>query len=325
MRLDPHRRWKEAGLEGVPEYAGLVSFAGLPYTEDPEELDGCDVAVVGAPMDELATDRPGTRGGPRAIRLQSAIEGAHLEAGIDWSEELEAVDFGDAAVVPTDPLGSHRAIEGLVARVRQAGALPVLLGGDHSVTEPSLRACADGPVGLIHFDAHTDTAAELWGVEHTHGSPMYRLIEQGHVDPRRYVQIGLRGYWPGEREFAWQRDRGITSIFMHEVRELGLDAVVARTLEVIGGGPAYLSVDIDVLDPGFAPGTGTPEPGGMSPGALLLASRRLAEGTQLVGADLVEVLPANAGPVDVTALTAGRVVSEILTGVALRARRDGGG
>ena len=190
------------------------------------------------------------------------------------------------------------------------------------MTEPSLRACAaEGPLGLIHFDAHADTAAHLWGVEHTHGSPMYRLVQQGHVDGRRYVQIGLRGYWPGKQEFAWQRGRGITSFFMHDMRRIGLQSVVEQALERVGDGPAYLSVDIDVLDPAAAPGTGTPEPGGMSTPELLSACRRVAEEADLMGADLVEVLPAHAGPVDVTALTGARVVSEILTGVALRGRR----
>jgi agmatinase len=276
-------------------------------------------------MDELASDRPGTRGGPRAIRAESTDTGRHLEAGVDWSEALRVVDYGDAPVVPSDPAGSHRAIEALVAEVRGAGAIPVILGGDHSVSEPDVRGCAaDGPLGLIHFDAHTDTAAELWGRELSHGTPMYRLVEQGVVDPRRYVQIGLRGYWPGEREFAWQDAHGITSLFMHDVRRLGLGAVVERTLEAVGDGPVFLTVDVDVLDPAFAPGTGTPEPGGMSAHELLIAARRLAEGAELAGADVVEVLPAHTGPVDATALVAGRVVSEILTGIALR-RRTGAG
>jgi agmatinase len=323
MTIDPHRRWRQHGLGSAPAYAGLATFAGLPYTEHPAELVRCDAAVVGAPMDELATDRPGARNGPRAIRVEHVETGGHLEAGIDWSEELEVVDFGDAPVVPADPAASHDAIEGVVSQVRSAGAVPVLLGGDHSVTEPSLRACvADRPLGLVHLDAHTDTASELWGVDRTHGSPMYRLVEQGHVDGRRYVQIGLRGYWPGEREFAWQRAHGITAIFMHDVRALGIDAVVDRALAVVGDEPAYLSVDIDVLDPGFAPGTGTPEPGGMAPHELLAATRRIADAAALVGADVVEVMPSGAGQVDVTALTAGRVVAEILTGMALRARRE---
>ncbi|HEX2371155.1 MAG TPA: agmatinase [Solirubrobacterales bacterium] len=299
----------------------------MPYTEDPGDLAGCDAAVVGAPMDELASDRPGTRMGPRAIRAESTDTGGHLEAGVDWNADLTVVDYGDAAVVPADPAASHRGIESIVSEVRRSGTIPLILGGDHSITEPCLRGCAsEGPLGLIHFDAHTDTASELWGVEVSHGTPMRRLVEQGHVDARRYAQIGLRGYWPGEPEFAWQESVGITSFFMHDVRELGIAAVVERTMEIVGDGPVYLTVDIDSLDPAFAPGTGTPEPGGMNVHELLSACRRVADAVELIGADVVEVLPARSGPVDVTALMAGRIVSEILTGLALRrGRRSAGG
>jgi agmatinase len=298
----------------------------VPYTEDPGDLAGCDAAVVGAPMDELASDRPGTRMGPRAIRTESTDTGGHLEAGIDWNADLTVVDYGDAAVVPADPAASHRGIESIVSEVRGSGTIPLTLGGDHSITEPCVRGCAsEGPLGLIHFDAHTDTASELWGVGVSHGTPMRRLVEQGHVDARRYAQIGLRGYWPGEPEFAWQESVGITSFFMHDVRELGIAAVVERTTEIVGDGPVYLTVDIDSLDPAFAPGTGTPEPGGMNVHELLSACRRVADAVELVGADVVEVLPARSGPVDVTALMAGRIVSEILTGLALRGRRRSAG
>jgi agmatinase len=298
----------------------------VPYTEDPGDLAGCDAAVVGAPMDELASDRPGTRLGPRAIRTESTDSGGHLEVGIDWNADLTVVDYGDAAVVPADPAASHRGIESIVSEVRRSGTIPLILGGDHSITEPCVRGCvSEGPLGLIHFDAHTDTASELWGVEISHGTPMRRLVEQGHVNARRYAQIGLRGYWPGESEFAWQESVGITSFFMHDVRELGIAAVVERTTEIVGEGPVYLTVDIDSLDPAFAPGTGTPEPGGMNVHELLSACRRVADAVELVGADVVEVLPARSGPVDVTALMAGRIVSEILTGLALRGRRRSAG
>jgi agmatinase len=298
----------------------------VPYTEDPGDLAGCDAAVVGAPMDELASDRPGTRMGPRAIRTESTDSGGHLEVGIDWNADLTVVDYGDAAVVPADPAASHRGIESIVSEVRRSGTIPLILGGDHSITEPCVRGCvSEGPLGLIHFDAHTDTASELWGVEISHGTPMRRLVEQGHVNARRYAQIGLRGYWPGESEFAWQESVGITSFFMHDVRELGIAAVVERTTEIVGEGPVYLTVDIDSLDPAFAPGTGTPEPGGMNVHELLSACRRVADAVELVGADVVEVLPARSGPVDVTALMAGRIVSEILTGLALRGRRRSAG
>jgi agmatinase len=316
--IDPLGRWREHGEK--PDYAGLLTFGTLPYTEDAAELEGVDVAVVGAPMDDLVSDRPGTRFGPRAIRAASCPWGPHLEAKIDASRELRMVDFGDAAVMPADPASTHAAIERTVGEVLDAGAIPIVLGGDHSIAEPDMRACAarHGPVGLVHFDTHADTGTEVYGVEVSHGTPMYRLVEAGHVDPARYVQIGLRGYWPGDAEFAWQAEHGITSFFMHDVRRLGIEEVVRLALERVGAGPVFLSVDVDVLDPAFAPGTGTPEPGGMTTADLLRACRTVAAGVELVGADVVEVCPTAVGSLDPTALAAERVVREIMTGIALR-------
>jgi agmatinase len=217
---------------------------------------------------------------------------------------------------------THAAIEAIVGEVLAAGAIPLVLGGDHSISEPDIRAVATrhGPVGLVHFDTHTDTGTEVYGVEISHGTPFYRLVEQGHVDPRRYVQIGLRGYWPGEAEFSWQAEHGITSFFMHDVRERGIADVVDRALEVAGAGKAFLTIDVDVLDPAYAPGTGTPEPGGMTTGDLLWAARTLASRLDLVGADVVEVIPTMVGSADITSLAADRIVREILTGIALRRR-----
>ncbi len=316
--IDPLERWQ--GLGDKPDYAGLLTFAALPYTEDAAELAGVDVAIVGAPTDDLVSDRPGARFGPRAIRSASCPPGPHLEAGVDAARALKVVDFGDAPVIPADPARTRDAIEETVAQVVRAGAVPIVLGGDHSIAEPNVSAVAatHGPVGLVHFDTHTDTGTEVFGVEVSHGTPMYRLVEGGQVDPRRYVQIGLRGYWPGEAEFAWQAERGITSFFMHDVRDLGIREVVARTVAVVGAGPVYLTVDVDVLDPAFAPGTGTPEPGGMTSADLLWACRSLAEQLELAGADVVEVIPTAVGSADVTALVAERIVREILTGIALR-------
>ena len=318
--IDPLERWRALGLPDKPDYAGLLTFAGMPYTQDAADLVGVDVAIVGAPTDDLVSDRPGTRFGPRAIRAASCPPGPHLEARVDWAEVLRVVDFGDAPVIPADPIGSRASIEALVRHVVEAGAVPVVLGGDHSIAEPDIRAVASrhGAVGLVHFDAHTDTGTEVFGVEVSHGTPMYRLVRDGHVDPRRYVQIGLRGYWPGEPELAWQREHGITSFFMHDVRELGIDAVVERAASIVGDGPTFLSVDIDVLDPAFAPGTGTPEPGGMTSVDLLRACRTLASRLRIVGMDLVEVIPTAVGSADVTSLAAERVVREVLTGLAMR-------
>jgi arginase family enzyme len=207
--------------------------------------------------------------------------------------------------------------------VVSAGAIPIVLGGDHSITSADVRACAlaHGPVGLVHFDTHTDTGTEVFGVQDSHGTPMYQLVEAGLVNPERYVQIGLRGYWPGDDVFAWQAERGITSFFMHDVRERGIDAITKETIERVGPGPTFLTVDIDVLDPAFAPGTGTPEPGGMELADLLKASREVARSLDLVGADVVEVIPTMIGSADITALAAERIVREILTGIALK-RRD---
>jgi agmatinase len=321
--IDPLERWRGLGLPDKPDYAGLLTFGGAPYTQSAAELDGVDVAIIGAPTDDLVSDRPGTRFGPRAIRAAGCPPGPHLEVGVDAFAELRIVDFGDAPVLPADAERTHTAIEALVGEVVDAGVLPIVLGGDHSISEPDVRAIASrvGPVGLVHFDTHTDTGREVFSVERSHGTPMFRLVEQGHVDPTRYVQIGLRGYWPGPDEFGWQAERGITSLFMHDVRALGIEAIVERALQVVGDGPTFLTVDVDVLDPAFAPGTGTPEPGGMTAGDLLPACRMIAAQAKLVGADVVEVLPTAIGSADVTALVAERVVREILTGLALSRRR----
>jgi agmatinase len=319
--IDPLERWAQYGEK--PDYAGLLTFSGMPYTQDPGELAGFDVAIVGAPMDDLVSDHPGARLAPRAIRAASCPPGPHLEAGVDALAELKVLDFGDAPVIPADAEASHAAIEATVGQVLGAGAVPFVLGGDHSVTEPAVRAAATargGPVGMVHFDTHTDTGFEVFGVERSHGTFIRRLIDGGALEPRRYAQIGLRGYWPGEAEFSWQAERGITSLFAHDVRDLGIREVVARAIAAVGAGPVYLTVDVDVLDPAFVPGTGTPEPGGLTATELLLGVRTVATELELVGADVVEVIPFAVGTADASALVAERVVRETLTGMALRRR-----
>ena len=318
--LDPQKRWRP--LPDKPDFAGILSYAGAPIAQDPEELRGVDVAILGAPTDDLVSDRPGTRFAPRAIRAASCPPGPHLEAKVDAFAALRIVDYGDAPVIPADPVRTHEAIARTVGEVVDAGALPVTIGGDHSITEPCVGAISErrGAVGLIHFDTHTDTGREVFGVERSHGTPMFRLVEAGAVDGARYAQIGLRGYWPGPEEFAWQEGRGIAAFFMHDVREVGIREVVERALAHAGDGLVYLTVDVDVLDPAFAPGTGTPEPGGMTSVDLLWAVRTIAERVELAGADVVEVLPTAIGSADITALVAERVVRELLTGLALRRR-----
>src|SRR3954470_10774316 len=228
--IDPLERWAQYGEK--PDYSGLLTFAGMPYTEAAAELEGFDVAVVGAPMDDLVSDRPGARLAPRAIRGASSPPGPHLEVKVDAFAELRVADFGDAPVIPADPVRSHAAIEATVGQVLAAGAIPVVLGGDHSITEPAVRACAavHGPVGMVHFDAHTDTGEEVYMVELSHGTPMRHLVDDGHVAGARYAQIGLRGYWPGEAELAWQAGHGITSLFMHDIRDLGIREVLRRAI-----------------------------------------------------------------------------------------------
>jgi agmatinase len=330
--IDPTNRWQKFG--GKPTYAGLLTFASVPYTEDSSELCPGDVVIVGAPMDDLVSDRPGTRYGPRAIRAADgsrAVRSAggsrswHVGAEIDPFTQVRVIDFGDAPVVPADPAESHKAIEATVSEVVAAGALPIILGGDHSIVMPDVAACAGrwGPVGVLHFDSHTDTEFEVFGVDISHGTGMYRLIEAGLIDPSRYVQIGLRGYWPVPEERDWQKGRGIMSISMEQVYEQGLIESLSAAIARIGSGPTFLSIDIDVLDPSHAPGTGTPDPGGMTAIDLLRATRVAARDLDLVGAEVVEVLPTAIGRADTTALVADRVVREIITGIALRRQRSG--
>jgi agmatinase len=321
--IDPLDRWRGHGEK--PDYAGLLTFGGAPYSEDPEDLRGADVAIIGAPMDDLVSDRPGARLAPRAIRAAGCPAGPHLEANIDAFEALRVVDFGDAPCVPADPRASHAAIEATVAEALSAGTITIVLGGDHSIAEPTGRAYAAanaGPVGLIHFDAHTDTGETVFGATLSHGTPMRHLVDDGHVAGDRYVQIGLRGYWPGEAEFGWQAEHGITAIRMHEVHRRGIDDVVAEALRIVGDDPAYLSVDVDVLEPALLGpgGTGTPEPGGMAAHDLLGACRRIATEANLLGAEVVEVIPTATGSADLSALMADRIVREMLTGLALRRR-----
>ncbi len=321
--IDPLERWAQYGEK--PDYAGLLTFAGSPYTQDPGELEGFDVAIVGAPFDDLVSDRPGARFGPRAIRAASCPPGPHLETKVDAFAELRIADFGDAPVIPADPERSHEAIEATVSQVLTAGAMPVTLGGDHSITRADVRACAavHGPLGIVHFDTHTDTGEHVFGVENSHGTFMRHLLDQGHVDGRRYVQIGLRGYWPGEAEFAWQAQRGITSLFMHDVRDHGITEITRRAVAAVGPGPVFLTVDVDVLDPAFIPGTGTPEPGGMTPTELLLSVRTVATELELIGVDVVEVIPTGVGSADISSLVADRIVREALTGIAIHRRELG--
>ncbi|HSK92384.1 MAG TPA: agmatinase [Euzebyales bacterium] len=303
-------------------------FAGVPVHRI-EELEAGMVAIVGAPFDWGTTHRPGARFGPRAIRegdyLQPDGMRPHLTAGIDPLRALPVVDVGDIDVVPGYVERSLDLIVDHVRAIAAAGAVPFLLGGDHTVTYAGASAVAGvvgaGELALIHFDAHADTGETHYGQLHGHGTPMRRLIESGAVPGHRFVQIGLRGYWPPPETVAWMRDQRMRSFFMADITRRGLDAVVDEAVDAALGGGArgvYVSVDIDVVDPGMAPGTGTPEPGGISARDLLDTVQRLGRELEVVGADLVEVAPHYDQPADITARLGNRVVLELLTGMALR-------
>jgi len=280
-----------------------MTFAGLPYTRTPRISAGADVAIVGAPMDDLTSDRPGTRYGPRAIRAASVVSGPHLEAGVDALRDvLRVLDFGDAPVLPADPVRSHAAIEATVGEVLAAGAIPVVLGGDHSIAEPDIRACADvhGPVGLIHFDAHTDTGARCSGVELSHGTPMYRLVNRAPSTQPATSRSACAATGPARPSSRGSASAASARCSLHDIRDRGIRDVVAEAIAAVGTGPTFLSVDVDVLDPAYAPGTGTPEPGGMTSIDLLWACREIVRSVALVGMDVVEVLPEHIGSRDIT-------------------------
>ncbi|HEX2051393.1 MAG TPA: agmatinase [Actinomycetota bacterium] len=309
-----------------PAFAGIATFQKVPLALDAASLAGADVAIVGAPMDEYVTHRPGARFGPRAIR--TAIDGGgppkawHMDLGVDPFAELHVVDHGDAEVVPGDPAASHVAISAAVGRIVAAGAVPVVLGGDHSIAYPDVSAVAErldaGTLAVVQFDAHADTATELWGVKRSHGTPFRHLVDEGVVRGDRLVQVGLRGYWPGPPELDWARSAGVRWHRIDEIDARGIDAVVDDVLEETSDAEhLFLSVDVDALDPAFAPGTGTPEPGGMSTRELLRAVRRIVAERGLAGMEVVEVSPPF-DHADVTAIAAHQIVLEALSALALR-------
>ena len=327
---DPYTAYADFNL---PAYVGLPSFQKLPWVTDAEALarERPDVAIVGAPYDDSVSHRPGARFGPRAIRQASYHAGAinSLQLDIEPYDWLNVVDAGDAPVTPMDIDRAHAVIERKVLDVARSGAVPIVLGGDHSITFPSAsavaRAVAPRTLGIVHFDAHADAANATWGNLRSHGTPMRRLIESGAVAGRNFVQVGLRGYWPGPETLEWMREQGLRWHLMTEIEERGAEAVIADAIAEALDGPEliYLSVDIDVIDPGMAPGTGTPEPGGMLTRELLRAVRQVVGSVELAAMDVVEVAP----PFDhaeVTAAAAHRCVLEAISALAARRRAAGG-
>jgi agmatinase len=330
--LRGENEFEEFASEDLPYYSDWHgSFEKLPwaYTDETLRAANADVAIVGAPFDEGVSSRPGARFGPRAIRMAPTAWGTADAWSIQLLAEpyakLTVVDAGDAPVVPTRFERALRVIHEKVYRVASIGPVPIVLGGDHSITYPSAAAVARavGPrkLGVIHFDAHADTGADQWGNLHAHGEPMRRLIEEGWVAGKNFVQIGLRGYWPDRSTFDWMREQGMRWHAMTEIEERGSEAVLADAIVEALDGPEviYLSVDIDVVDPGMAPATGTPEAGGMLARELLRAVRQIVSQVELVGMDVVEVSP----PYDhaeVTAILAHRTVMEAISALGAKRR-----
>jgi agmatinase len=326
--LSPGMR-EQLGLGYV--FGGLSTFGQRPLLTDPHQLDAWrpDVAIVGAPFDLATTNRPGARFGPRAIRTLAYEPGTyHLDLEIAIFEHLEVVDYGDAHCPHGQTEAGHANIRERVHQIASRGIIPIVLGGDHSITWPAATAVADvhghGNVGIVHFDAHADTADVIDGNLASHGTPMRRLIESGAVPGDRFVQVGLRGYWPPADVLEWMREQGMVWHTMQEIWERGFhDVMIDAVAEALSkADKLYISIDVDSLDPSFAPGTGTPEPGGLAPVDLLRMVRQLALEHDVVGMDVVEVAPAY-DVSDLTVNVAHRLVFECLAGLAARRRSSG--
>ena len=316
-------------------YGPDATFLGVPEADldVPESFANADAVIIGAPFDGGTSHRSGCRFGPQAIRFTDYLphDGMrpHMALDVDPLIELGVVDVGDIEMPSGETERSLNLMEQAVEKVAKSGAIPIILGGDHTIALPDVTGCARhvgwGKVSVIHFDAHADTGDTQFGSLHGHGTPMRRLIESGACRGDRFLQIGLRGYWPEPEGLAWMADQNMRSYEMAEIVDKGIDKVLddAFALALDDCDAVFLSVDVDVVDPGSAPGTGTPEPGGLSARVLLDAVRRIAMELPLAGVDVVEVSP----PYDngeITAYLANRVVLEALSGIAWRRRKLSG-
>jgi agmatinase len=286
-----------------------------------------DVVIVGAPIDSGTSHRSGAKFGPQAISggdyLPHDGERPHLALRIDALKEMKVVDAGDLMMPGGDLVASLETLAIATEKISRAGAIPVILGGDHSIASADVAGIARhhglGKISMIHFDAHADTGKDQFGALVGHGTPMRRLIDTGTVRGDRFLQLGLRGYWPDSKTLDWMRDQGMRSYEMTEIHNRGLNKVLDESFAILTDGcdGVFLSVDIDVVDPGMAPGTGTPEPGGMTSRELLESVRRICLELPIVGIDIVEVAPAF-DSADITAILANRVVLEALSAIAKR-------
>lgn len=305
------------------------TFLGVPSADlaDPASFAGADVVIVGAPFDGGTSYRSGARFGPQAIRATDYLphDGSRpsLALRTDALKDLKVVDVGDVEVYAGEIERSLTLIREAVATITRSGAIPVVLGGDHSVTYSDASGVADvlgaGRVSLIHFDAHADTGDTAFGSLWGHGQPMRRLIESGAVRGDRFLQLGLRGYWPEPPTLQWMAEQRMRSYEMSEIGARGLSTCLteAFAISVDECDGVFLSVDIDVCDPGHAPGTGTPEPGGLTARELLDTVRRICLELPVAGIDVVEVAPPY-DHADITAALANRVVLEALSAIARR-------
>ena len=294
----------------APRYSEIPTFMRAPLIRDPSKLD---IALVGVPFDAGAENRPGQRHGPREIRNMSSLtRSVHHVTKINPYELCRIGDMGDVAFPRAFDLEkSHADITRFYETLREAGVAPLSAGGDHSISLPILRAiAAKRPVGMVHIDAHTDTCDEELGSRFTHGTPFRRAVEEGVLDPKRVVQIGIRGAQNSEEGWAFSLDSGMRVIFIEEFSQLGVEAVIAELRRWVGDGPTYVSFDIDSLDPAFAPGTGTPEIGGLTTIEAQGLLRGL-RGLNLIGGDVVEVSPPF-DPTGNTALVGATMMYEIL-------------
>ncbi|MBW4092176.1 MAG: agmatinase [Proteobacteria bacterium] len=322
--LKPPVRYQDlADPQAQPRHTGIPTFFRTPHTE---ALDQVDIGVIGVPFDGGVTHRSGARHGPRAVRVQSALLRRYNGVtGVAPFASARVRDLGDCWIeFPYQLEAALDEIAGFYRSVVEAGVVPLSVGGDHSISLPILRAvAAAGPVGMVHIDAHSDTGDDYMGSRFHHGAPFRRAVEAGLLDPARVVQIGIRGTTNDPDMWGFSRSSGMRVIGMDEFDDMGWRAAAAEAVRVVGDGPVYLSYDIDSLDPAEAPGTGTPEAGGITMREALRLLRAL-RGVDFVGADLVEVAPSfDVG--DITAFNGASVLFEELCLLAeARAARDAG-
>lgn len=310
-------------------YGPSFTFLGVAQCDldDRATYANADIVIVGAPIDSGTSHRSGAKFGPQAIRggdyLPHDASRPHLALRTDGLKDLTVVDAGDLMMPGGDLAASLTVLREATEKISQAGAIPVILGGDHSIASADVAGIANhrghGKISMIHFDAHADTGEDHFGALIGHGTPMRRLIEDGYMRGDRFLQLGLRGYWPDHATLAWMRDQGMRSYEMTEIHHRGMKTVLDESFAILTDqcDGVFLSVDIDVVDPGMAPGTGTPEPGGMTSRELLEAVRRICLELPIVGVDVVEVAPAYDSS-DITAILANRVVLEALSAIALK-------